>query len=87
MNENILKGQWDHFKEEIHRAWGKLTGEDLERVKGSLHELSALIQEKYGLTKEQVREKLDEIFRRKERHPTETDQFTGEPLDQNGDRI
>lgn len=59
MNEEILKGKWNQIKGDLQKEWGKLTDNDIERVKGEMTHLEGVIQEKYGHTKEEVKEKLD----------------------------
>lgn len=61
MNEQILKGRWNQIKGDVQREWGKLTNNDIERVKGEFTHLQGIIQEKYGHTSEEIKSKLQEI--------------------------
>ena len=61
MNENILKGKWDEMKGEIRKTWGKLTDSELEQAKGDVTSISGLIQQRYGLAKEDIAQKLSHI--------------------------
>ncbi len=62
LNEDIIKGKWQDFKGEVQKAWGNLTGDELEQTKGNLKSIGGLIQKKYGHTKEEVSEKLESIY-------------------------
>ena len=61
MNKNIFDGKWDEFKGEVRKAWGKITGDELESTKGDVESISGLIQQKYGHTKEDVAQRLTEL--------------------------
>jgi uncharacterized protein YjbJ (UPF0337 family) len=62
LNEDIVKGKWKDFKGEVQKAWGNLTGDELEQTKGNLTSIGGLIQKKYGHTKEEISEKLEGIY-------------------------
>jgi len=51
MIEDILKGQWNQMKGRIRQQWGRLTDDDVERVKGDRDVLIGKIQEHYGRTR------------------------------------
>jgi len=61
MNENTVKGKWNEIKADIQKAWGKLTEADLDDIKHNMSALGDKLQEKYEMTKEQAREKIDEL--------------------------
>lgn len=54
MNDNILQGKWKQMRGSVKEWWGKLTDSDLDRVGGKLENLSGVLQEKYGYTREQA---------------------------------
>ncbi len=64
MNEQIVKGKWQEIKGEIQKAWGNITGDELEKTKGDAKAISGLIQQKYGHQKEEISTKLTSIFDR-----------------------
>lgn len=64
INENVLKGKWREIKGEMQKAWGRLTDDDLEKAKGDFNALAGLVQEKYGLGKEAVRDKMNSLIGR-----------------------
>ena len=61
-NEDQIKGKWTEFKGGIRNLWGRITDDDLEMTKGNSMKISGLIQNKYGETKEVVKEKLDKLL-------------------------
>jgi len=67
MNSDILKGNWKQFRGEIKKQWGKLTNDDLDMIAGEYEKLVGQVQERYGYTREQAEEEIDEYF---DRHPT-----------------
>ena len=60
MNKDILEGQWKQIRGEARAWWGKLTDSDLERVAGKFDVLVGLLQEKYGYTREQAADEVDQ---------------------------
>jgi uncharacterized protein YjbJ (UPF0337 family) len=64
MNNNIVKGKWDEIKGEIRKAWGGLTGDELEKTNGNMESIGGLIQQRYGLAKDDVQRKLSDIVNR-----------------------
>jgi uncharacterized protein YjbJ (UPF0337 family) len=43
----------------IRQKWGKLTDNDLALIDGKREQLEGLLQERYGLAKDQVRKDVD----------------------------
>lgn len=60
-NEQILKGKWNEIKGEIRTQWGKLTENELNQASGNLTSLAGIIQQRYGIKKEEAQEKLQKI--------------------------
>jgi uncharacterized protein YjbJ (UPF0337 family) len=56
MDWNRVEGNWKQFKGQIKEKWGNLTDDDLDRVAG---QLEGVIQERYGIAKDQVRKDID----------------------------
>ena len=61
MNQDQAKGVWDQISGKAKQVWGKLTDDDLKQAAGSVEMLYGLIQEKFGDTKEAIKEKLDKL--------------------------
>jgi uncharacterized protein YjbJ (UPF0337 family) len=64
MNEDIAKGKWTQIKGEIQKTWGKITGDELEQTKGDMKSIAGLVQERYGLAKEDADRRLSELSER-----------------------
>ena len=59
MNEDTLKGQWKQLKGKAREQWGKLTGDDLDRIQGQSEQLVGSIQERYGVARDEARRQVD----------------------------
>ncbi len=61
MNTEQLKGKWTQLRGEVKKQWGKLTDDDLDRIDGERQKLVGLLQEKYGLAKEEAERQVDQF--------------------------
>lgn len=59
MNKDILKGNWKQLKGKAKKKWGKLTDDDLDVADGDKDLLAGKIQERYGVSKEEAIEEID----------------------------
>lgn len=59
MNKDILKGNWKQLKGKAKKKWGKLTDDDLDVADGDKDVLAGKIQERYGMSKEEALEEID----------------------------
>ncbi len=64
MNRDQMEGNWDQFRGKVQAQWGKLTGDDLDVIKGNRTELSGKLQERYGLAKEEAERQIDDFERK-----------------------
>ncbi len=68
MNSDTLKGQWKQLIGRAKDTWGKLTDDELLRVEGHAQRLTGLVQERYGVSREdaetQVQRFIDGIDRK-----------------------
>jgi uncharacterized protein YjbJ (UPF0337 family) len=62
MNQNQIMGKWKEFKGGIRNLWGEITDDELEMTKGNVTQISGIVQQKYGETKETVRVKMDKLM-------------------------
>lgn len=62
LNDEQIKGKWKEIKGGIRNVWGQLSDDDLERTKGNFGKIAGLVQERYGETKETIREKFDRLM-------------------------
>jgi uncharacterized protein YjbJ (UPF0337 family) len=60
MNKNILEGKWKQIRGEAKAWWGKLTDNDLDRISGKFEVLVGLLQEKYGYTRQQAADEIEQ---------------------------
>lgn len=64
MNWDQIEGKWKQFKGEAKQQWGKLTDDELDRAAGKRDELEGLIQERYGIAREEAQKQVDEWMSR-----------------------
>ncbi len=68
MNKDILTGNWKQLKGEIKETWGKLTDDSLTIIEGRRDKLSGIIQEQYGITKEEAEKEIVQFKKRNNYH-------------------
>jgi len=61
MNKDTATGDWKILKGKIKSAWGKLTDDDINSLKGDINKLEGHIQKAYGLSKEDATKKFNEF--------------------------
>ena len=64
INENVISGKWNEIKGEIQKSWGKLTGDEVESTKGNVSAIAGLLEQKYGIAKEEASHKLSELYKK-----------------------
>jgi uncharacterized protein YjbJ (UPF0337 family) len=62
MNLDILQGQWHVLRGRIRSRWGRLTNDDLDRLEGNLEQLAGIVQQRYGLQREQGEQEAKAFF-------------------------
>lgn len=60
MNKDMFEGRWKQIRGEAKTWWGRLTDDDLEMVNGHFDKLVGLLQEKYGYSRQQAEDEVDE---------------------------
>lgn len=58
MNKDIITGNWKQMTGEIQKQWGKLTNDEVDQAQGSRTKLVGLIQERYGVAKDEAEKQL-----------------------------
>ncbi|WP_405604608.1 CsbD family protein [Polaribacter sp. Asnod1-A03] len=58
MNTDTAKGNWKQIKGEFKEQYGNIVNSDSAKAEGKLDKFIGEIQEKYGKTKEEVREEI-----------------------------
>ncbi len=59
MNRDQLKGKWKQFTGDAKSKWGKLTDDDLTRAEGDTQKLVGIVQERYGIAREEAEKQVD----------------------------
>lgn len=65
MNWDIIEGKWNQLKGSVKEKWGDLTDDDLTEMAGKKDKLAGKLQEKYGWTKEEAENQVDDFFKEK----------------------
>jgi len=60
MNWDQFEGKWRQVKGTVKQRWGKLTDDDLTFIDGSKDKFLGRLQERYGLTKEQAQNQVND---------------------------
>lgn len=63
MNNGVwdqLAGKWKQFTGEVRKRWADLTDDDLEYIAGERQKLAGKIQERYGITRDEVNRQIDD---------------------------
>jgi uncharacterized protein YjbJ (UPF0337 family) len=61
MNTDIAEGKWKQMKGKIQKQWGKLTDDDVDRVKGQRKEFVGLMQERYGKNRDEAEREFEKF--------------------------
>jgi uncharacterized protein YjbJ (UPF0337 family) len=66
MNWDRIEGNWKQFTGKAKEQWGKLTDDELTKIKGNREQLEGMIQSRYGYAKDQARKEVDEWLNRQQ---------------------
>jgi len=61
MNEDRIKGQWKQLVGKIKERWGDLTDDDLTVAEGSSERLEGILQERYGIARDEAKKQVKEF--------------------------
>jgi uncharacterized protein YjbJ (UPF0337 family) len=59
MNWDQIRAEWKTLKGRARVQWGKLTDDELTRMRGNREQLEAAVQNRYGILKEEAQNQLD----------------------------
>ena len=59
MNWDRIEGNWKQISGKAKSQWGKLTNDDLDVVAGRRDQVAGLIQERYGIAKDEAEKQID----------------------------
>lgn len=60
--DDILKGNWKKLKGSVKQQWGDLTDDEIMQIEGNRDVLVGKIQEKYGRTKLEAEQEVDDFL-------------------------
>ena len=63
MNRTTAEAKWKILRGRIKETWGDLSDDDLDRFDGQRDQFVGHIQERYGMSRQDVERRLDEIDR------------------------
>lgn len=72
MNKDILQGKWKEIKGDLHKAWGNITDDEWEKTKGDTTAIAGILQQKYGMAKEEASERVSRVFEKYARQARES---------------
>lgn len=83
LDTEILKSKWKDISHEAKRKWDSISEKDLEKVKGNAVALVSLVQEKFGISKEDATKKVEELIAKypKEEIKAKVEKTAGKVLD------
>lgn len=62
MNKDVVQGKWKEIKGELRKAWGNITDDEFEKTKGDATSIAGIVQQRYGMAKEEASRKVSSIF-------------------------
>ncbi len=71
MNSDQMEGKWKQIKGALKTKWGKLTDDDLKIIEGNRDQLTGVVQERYGVAKEEAQKQVDEWKRTQKDYDTD----------------
>ena len=60
MNWDQVQGNWKQMKGALKERWGKMTDDDLTMIAGQRDKFVGVVQERYGIAKEEAQRMADE---------------------------
>ena len=63
MNKDLFEGKWKQIRGEAKAYWGKLTDDDLDRTAGKFDVFTAILQEKYGYSRQRAIQEINRHVR------------------------
>jgi uncharacterized protein YjbJ (UPF0337 family) len=64
MDRAAAEARWKQLRGRVKETWADLTDDDLDRLEASRSQFIGQVQERYGMSREAVERKLEEIDRR-----------------------
>jgi uncharacterized protein YjbJ (UPF0337 family) len=58
----VLRASWKEIKGDLRKAWGNITDDEFEKTKGDATSIAGIVQQRYGMAKEEASRKVSSIF-------------------------
>jgi uncharacterized protein YjbJ (UPF0337 family) len=68
MNWDRIEGNWKQLKGKARETWGRLTGDELEKIAGRHDKLAGSFQNSYGIAKDEAGKQIEEFEAKVERN-------------------
>ncbi|QDK36300.1 CsbD family protein [Bdellovibrio sp. NC01] len=62
MNNDFIQGKWKEIKGDLRKAWGNVTDDEWEKTKGDATAIAGVLQQKYGMAKEEASQKVSAVM-------------------------
>jgi uncharacterized protein YjbJ (UPF0337 family) len=62
MNWDEIKGNWNQMKGSLKNTWADLTDDDLARIEGDRDKLIGILQERYGMARDEAEKQFKDVF-------------------------
>ena len=62
MNWDTIKGNWKQMKGDLKQVWGELSDDDLSRIEGDREKLIGVLQERYGIARDEAERRVRDAF-------------------------
>lgn len=61
MNWDQIAGKWTELQGAAREKWGEITDDELTQLRGQRDKLAGLIQQRYGIAKEEAEKQIKEF--------------------------
>ena len=61
MDKHPIEGKWKELSGAAKEKWGELTDDEIQQAEGNKEKLIGIIQQKFGLAREEVEKEFDKL--------------------------
>ena len=62
MNSDQYEGKYKEIRGDVKKMWGKLTDDEIKQLDGDMDKFIGKVQAKYGESKSQIRNKMNDLI-------------------------